>query len=437
MSMNNENWYPLETSAKIYPAIISPRQPSVFRLSCTFTEEIDPSILQTALNVTITRYPGFCMTLKRGAFWFYFEEMEKTPLLKPEQKYPCQMVDPEEEGGFLFRVTWFKKRVNLEVFHVISDGTGGLEFLKTLVYYYLLLSGKDVKPGASILTLGHKPTPEERENSFLRYYDPEIPADRADTLALHYSGTPLPPGHSRALHIRAQTAPLLELSHYYDVTLTEYLTAQFLRSFFVVLSGTTDSEKAVKISVPINLRKLFPSQTLRNFTYFANLGEPLANASEPLEDTLQYIKTNLRAMCQREPLVARLNPNVSSEKNPLLRAAPLSLKQLVLRQAHHILGDNLFTASYSNLGIIRLDESLCRHIENFDFGLSCSDSIPLNLSMLTWGDTAYMTFSSIIAERDVERAFVRKLSEAGLRLEILSGGDETLPEKGGSHENLS
>ena len=84
--MNNETWYPLETSAKIYPAIISPRQPSVFRLSCTFNEEIDPDILQTALNVTITRYPGFCMTLKRGAFWFYFEVGMRVPYLPQHKK---------------------------------------------------------------------------------------------------------------------------------------------------------------------------------------------------------------------------------------------------------------------------------------------------------------------------------------------------------------
>lgn len=431
--MNNENWYPLETSAKIYPAIISPRQPSVFRLSCSFEKEIDPDILQTALNVTVTRYPGFAMTLKRGAFWFYFEEMDRTPHLQPEQNYPCQMVDPSQEDGFLFRVTWFRNRVSLEVFHVITDGTGGLEFLKTLVYYYLLLSGEDVKPGDTVRTLAHKPTPEERENSFLRYYDPEIPPDRNDSIALHYSGTALPEGHSRALHIRTQTAPLLALAHDGDVTLTEYLTAQFLRSFFEVLAGGTDSEKPVKISVPINLRKLFPSDTLRNFTYFANIGEPLSCADEPLEATLGYIRTQLRAMCAREPLISRINPNISSEKNPLLRAAPLDLKQLVLRQAHHILGDNLFTASFSNIGVIRLDDSMARHIRCFDFGLSCSDLVPLNLSMLSYGDTAYMTFSSIIEERDVERVFARKLSDAGLKLQIWSSD----PKTGGIRENLS
>ncbi len=431
--MKNENWYPLETSAKIYPAIISPRQPSVFRLSCTFEKEIDSGILQTALNVTMTRYPSFAMTLKRGAFWFYFEELDSHPVLQPETNYPCQMVDPEQEGGFLFRVTWFKNRVNLEVFHVIADGTGGLEFLKTLVYYYLLLSGEDVKPGETVRTLKCKPTAEEQENSFLRYYDPQIPSDRTDSIALHYSGTALPTGHSRAVHVRTETAALLELSHSTGVTLTEYLTAVFLCSFFDVLSGTTDSDKPVKISVPINLRKIFPSQTMRNFTYFANIGETLAHKDEPFETTAKNIQKLLREMSRPESLTSRINPNVSSEQNILLRAAPLSIKQLVLRQAHHILGDNLFTASFSNLGIIRLDESMQKHILGFDFGLSCSDSIPLNLSMLTYNNTAFMTFSSGIEERSVEQAFIRRLSAAGAKICVLTSD----PENGGSHALLS
>ncbi len=431
--MKNENWYPLETSAKIYPAIISPRQPAVFRLSCTFTEEIDPAILQTALNVTLTRYPGFAMTLKRGAFWFYFEELSSTPELQPEQYYPCRMIDPKEENGFLFRASWYKNRVNLEIFHVIADGSAGLEFLKTLAYYYLLLSGKDVRPGEFVRTLSGKPTPEEQENSFLRYYDPKIPSDRTDSPALHYSGTPLPEEHTRALHVRTETAPLIALSHAGDATLTEYLTAQFLRAFFEVLSGTAGSEGSVKISVPINLRKLFPSQTLRNFTYFANIGEPLTNAGESFEETLRSVKAQLHDMCVRESLISRINPNVSSENNLLLRAAPLSLKQLVLRQAHHILGDNLFTASFSNLGMIRLDDSMEKHISGFDFGLSCSDLIPLNLSMCSFKDTAYMTFSSRIEERDVERAFVRKLSAEGLKPVIRTSG----PKGGNGNADLS
>ena len=431
--MNNEKWYPLETSAQIYPAIVSPRQPSVFRLSCTFEKEIDPLIMQNALNVTMARFPSFAMTLKRGSFWFYFEELEKKPLLRPEEKCPCLMVDPDREDGFLFRVTWYRNRVNLEVFHVIADGTGGLEFLKTLVYYYLLLSGEDVRPGEYVQTLKYKPTAEEQENSFLRYYDPQIPPDRSDSAALHYSGTPLPGGQTRALHVRTGIGPLLDLSHAGNVTLTEYLTAQFLRSFLDVLKDSSDSDKPVKISVPINLRKIFPSKTMRNFTYFANIGEPLSAADEPFEETLQLIRTQLREKCVPESLIARINPNVSSEKNPLLRAAPLTLKQLVLRQAHHILGDNLFTASFSNLGIIRLDDSMQKHISGFDFGLSISDLIPLNLSMCSYTDRVFMTFSSGIMEHDVERTFIRRLSAEGLSLQVYTSG----PEIGESNAQMS
>ncbi len=431
--MNNEKWYPLETSAKVYPAIISPRQPSVFRLSCTFDSEIDPTILQTALNVTMKRYPSFSMTLKRGSFWFYFEELEQTPKLKPEENYPCQMVDPDEEDGFLFRVTWYKARVNLEIFHVIADGTAGMEFLKTLVYYYLLLSGEDVHPGEYVRTLPSKPTPEEQENSFLRYYDPRIPSDRTDSPALHYSGTPLPQGHLRATHIRTETASLLELAHAADVSVTEYLTAQLLRSFYDVMADLSDQDLPVKISVPINLRKIFPSETLRNFTYFANIGGLLSERDEPFQMTVQKIRSMLRSMCAPGSLISRINPNVSSEKNPLLRAAPLSLKQLVLREAHHILGDNLFTASFSNLGVIRLDDSMQKFIRGFDFGLSVSDRIPLNLSMCSFEGMAFMTFSSGIEERSVEKTFARKLGADGLRLQVFSSDQET----GGANEKMS
>jgi hypothetical protein len=250
---------------------------------------------------------------------------------------------------------------------------------------------------------------------------------------MHYHGTKLPLGHSRALHIRTETAPLLKLSRDAGGTVTEYMTALLLRSFSEVLAENSDSQKQVKISVPINLRNIFPSDTLRNFTYFANVGEPLSKFNEPFEKTLQSIKNQLYALKQPESLIARINPNVSSEQNLLLRAAPLSLKQLVMRQAHHILGDDLFTASFSNLGQIILDDSISRHICGFDFGLSVSDLIPLNLSMLSFANVMFMTFSSGIEEKDVERIFVRKLSEKGLYLEIFSSE----PEDGGKNGVLS
>jgi hypothetical protein len=128
-SMIDEDvWYELDTAAKLYPAILSPKQANVFRLCCTLTEPVDPEILQTALYITIQRYPSFNVRLKRGLFWFYFESNTNLPVVSEETTYPCQMIDPAQNGDYMFRVSWFGHRINLEIFHVIADGTGGIDF---------------------------------------------------------------------------------------------------------------------------------------------------------------------------------------------------------------------------------------------------------------------------------------------------------------------
>ena len=408
--MKDEKWYPLETSAKIYPAILSPRQPNVYRLACVLTEDVDPQILQEALNLTMTRYPSFCVNLKAGVFWFFFQETDKKLKLQPETDYPCRMIDPTDEDGFLFRVLWYKRRISLEVFHVIADGTGGMEFLKTLVYYYLLLSGKPVKPGNNIRTLETKPTEEESENSFLRYYDPAIKPDRKDFKALHYEGTVIPNDGYRAVNCSVPNQPLVDLAHRYHATVTEYLAALTLRSFCRVLPEPEDKSSLIRISIPINLRKLLPSDTLRNFTYFANVGVPYSRAGDSLEDLLTTVQEQLHEANRKETILPRITPNVTAEQNPFLKLAPLGLKQIVLREAHHVLGDELFTSSLSNMGLIRLDDSLSEYIDRFEFALSTSDRIPLWLSMLSYKDHMNITFSSTIKEKLVEREFIRGLS---------------------------
>ena len=113
---------------------------------------------------------------------------------------------------------------------------------------------------------------------------------------------------------------------------------------------------------------------------------------------------------RKETILPRINPNFTAEQNPFLKLAPLGLKQIVLREAHHVLGDELFTSSLSNMGLIRLDDSLSEYIDRFEFALSTSDRIPLWLSMLSYKDHMNITLSSTIKEKLVEREFIRGLS---------------------------
>lgn len=423
--MNEDTWFKLDTAAKVYPAIISPEQANVFRLSCTLNEDIRQEILSIALEITLQRYPSICVTMKKGAFWFYFETNMNRPKVRPELSYPCQMVDIGKNRRFLFRCNFYGRRINLEFFHVVTDATGGIEFLKTLVFYYLQLRGFSVSPDGLIKTLADPLCDEETENSFLRYYDPVIKADRGSKQrAFHFRGTPLPFPQTRAVHAQLSAKALLDLVHQQQVTITEYLTAVFIQAYFRAVEAPKNLKEMVIISVPVNLRKPFPSQTLRNFTFFINVGESFEKKDQAFPVLLEKIKTDFRAQNCKEIFLPRMNPNVSAESNPVMRAAPIQMKQVVLKQAHHIIGDNLFTCSFSNLGVVNVSPLMEPYIQRFDFGLSTSEKIPLNLSMCTFRDQISMTFSASIREKAIEKEFLRFLVLQGLEVTIETSGEE-------------
>ncbi len=417
---NKDTWYKLDTAAKLYPAILSPKQASVFRLSCILKEPVDPEILQAALTVTIRRYPTFNVRLKRGIFWFYFETNEKLPMIRTESVHPCQLIDPKENNDFLFQVSWFESRINLEIFHGITDGSGGLEFLKTLIYYYLLLQGKTVQTSGMIRTLEQTADPEETENSFHRYYDPHLQSSRGEEKAYHLSGKTLLEHQLRLIHGLIPAEELVNKARSYQATVTEYLTAVLLSAFFVVDNGQSDPDKIVKISVPINLRNLFPSQTLRNFSFFVNVGERFRNRQTGFDILLSTVKTQMKSQIRKDLIAARMNPNVSMEKNTALQVVPLDIKQALIKQVHRIVGDDLFTCSLSNLGVIKMPESMAPFISRFDFSLSISERVPLNCSICSSNGIVSCTFSSSLREASVEQAFFRILAADRLPITIES-----------------
>lgn len=413
-----DTWFELDTAAKLYPAIMSPKQASVFRLSCTLTDPVDPEMLQTALYVTIQRYPSFNVRLKRGVFWNYFEPNTNHPTVSEETAYPCQMLDASKNNDFLFQVTWFGKRINLEIFHVIADATGGIEFLKTLVFYYLSLQGKVVATQGLIRTLETKIDPEETENSFVRYYDPKIVTSRAEEKAFHYSGSSLPFQHSRLIHGLISTEDLLDKVHAYHATVTEYLTAVLIKAYLNASESLIKSEDIVKISVPINLRAIFPSRTVRNFSFYMNIGEKYQQKDDRFESLLRKVSEQMKEQLQREKILARMNPNVSFEKNAAIRAVPLDVKLAVIRQVHQMIGEDLFTCSLSNIGVIGIPDSMRPFIARFDFGLSTSDKIPVNCSVCSYKGIVSITFSSSIKETTLEKEFFRFLAKDGLQVTI-------------------
>ena len=58
--------------------------------------------------------------MKQGFFWNYLEYNSKEPVVEKERDYPCKYIDPKTSNNYLFKVTYFEKKINIFYCVVIS-----------------------------------------------------------------------------------------------------------------------------------------------------------------------------------------------------------------------------------------------------------------------------------------------------------------------------
>ena len=257
-------WHTLDNAAKIFPANTDKRDTKVFRFSCELYEEVEPDFLSKALEKTLQKFPYYCSILKRGLFWYYIENTERKPVVHMENRYPCATLYYPERKSLLFDISYYHKRINLEIHHVLSDGSGALLFLRTLVYYYIL-----EKYQLQNVSLESTTTASEKStDSFLKYFKKEKAQKKEKKpFAYHIKGEKLDIGQMGVIEGCVSVKSLLDLSKQHHVTITEFLVALWIYSIYEGMS-IKEQKKPVVISIPVNLRNYFPSETTRNFFFF-------------------------------------------------------------------------------------------------------------------------------------------------------------------------
>lgn len=420
-TIKNENrWYRLDNAAKIYPAISSASHANVFRVAVRLKEAVNPKILQEALELTLRRFPSFDVRMQKGMFWYYLENNPSKPVVTPEKAPICRPIFLKETNGYLFRVSYYNTRMSLEVFHVVADGTGAIAFLKSLLYEYLLLEGKNVEADDGILDVKMYPSADEVEDSFQKYYDPNIKSSRAEKKAYTISGTRISPEAVRVTHGIIPIDEYKHLAKHSGVTVTQYTAALMIYSIYETQLKGKGSRLPVKVSVPINLRSFFPSQTLRNFTSYVNVGLVISAREYTFEEILSTISDQIKNDVQKEKLIEKIGANVSAERSPFMRLAPLFLKSIALKTAYFLYGERLVTSTLSNLGMINLPESMAKYVERFEFVLGAPVKNMMNCAMCTTGEKLTISFSRVMEETEIERFLFRFLSRQGLHITIES-----------------
>jgi NRPS condensation-like uncharacterized protein len=414
-------WYRLDNAAKLYPAIKSRKWASIFRLSVTLKEVVRPDILQKALEDVAPRFPSMCLTLRRGVFWYYLEHNSNTPLIHKDAANPCIPIKPKLNRGFLFRVRYHNRRIAVELFHSLSDGTGGIVFLKTLTAQYLRLAGHDIPATYGILDLSLLPDPEELEDSFTLFKDKKVRRTWRENKAYHIDGTPEEPNRLNIITGVISLQALLEKARELKVSITELLCAVYIYAVYRLQKAENPRlQLPVKISVPINLRKFYNTKSLRNFSTYVNPGIDPALGDYTFEETLCQVHHFMRYEVNEKLLAARVNNNVQKELNLALRLAPLFIKNIAVLATFNLVGEKMFTGTISNLGSVEVPPEMEPLIDRFDFLLGPPKYNKTACAVISFGKKLTINFSRTIEEPFVERLFFTQLVRMGIKVRIES-----------------
>ncbi len=423
----NLHWLRLDNAAKIYPAARRKNWSNVFRQSVTLRQNVDIEILRSALSVTVKRFPSIAARLRKGVFWFYLQQVESAPEIKEEYSYPLTFMSKAEMRRCAFRVIVYQNRIAVEFFHSLTDGTGALIFLKNLVAEYLEQKYKIRIPYEhGILDRHMEPTEEELEDCFPQNAS-KVTASRKDTNAWHMDGEAEKDGFLNLTCFKIPAKEALKLAHDYNSTLTVFMNAVMmlaLRNLQNEINPNVRRQKRIKLLIPINLRNLFPCNTLRNFAMYtvAEIDPRLGEYS--LEEICNIVKHKMGLDFTAKHMSCVIATNVNNEKNPLVRLIPLPIKNAVMKAIFDSVGEKKSCLTLSNLGQIKLPSVMEPYIERFDFILGAQATAPYNCGMLSFGDTVYINFIRNIKDAGLERHYFAILQSLGLPVTVESNQNE-------------
>jgi len=413
-----DTWYRLDNVGKFYSSEAGSSFQTVFRFSATFVDDVDELALQHATEKAVSFFPNFNVCLRNGMFWHYLESASRPPTISHENLPICFGLHVDTKS-VLFRVSYYQRRVNLEVSHMVSDGRGTMSFFKALLSSYAQerygIEGPFLDYDGSDF--------QKSEDSFDKYYErgkralePEGPEelspvqkgkvyrlsgwrDAADPTYLEY-------------HLPSEE--VLSLARSYGVSVTSLICAAIICAIRAEMPFRA-RQRTIRISIPVDLRQAFGSTTTNNF-FGLTFVSYTPTSDEPVEKVAAQIHSQLAHVAQAKQLKPRMNRMISLEKSPFLRYAPLFIKDLVILWASRIAARDA-TLTVSNLGQIRVDERLAPFLTDINILISTTG---LNLSICSLGGDLSIGISTIFSNLGVVKHFCRFFSSQGIKGHINS-----------------
>jgi NRPS condensation-like uncharacterized protein len=419
-------WLKLDNAAKLFPAIMSGELTSVFRITAFLKKPIKFTAIKEAVEITSRRFPYFSVSLGSGLFWYYLEYNHQLPRILTEEKIPCTAFAVKRKNEPLYRILVKGNRISVEFIHILTDGGGAFEYLKSLLFTYFRLNGNNIRSDEEIILPESPISEEEIEDGYKRFFRKRIPPPGKLTKAWH-----LPfslDGKPRLKIIRSQITldKLLEVAGSHNVSVTEYMVSVYLFTLQMIYLEEKEKVKkqkrgVLRIEVPVNLRKKFPSKTMRNFSLFVLPEIDLRLGVYSFDEILKIVTYQLQTGADVKQITRFLSQNVGHEKSPFVRLLPLFIKCIAISAVYKRLGSNQCSGILTNLGRVKLPEEMEDLIDAFEVVPTPPNThVKISCAMVTFRNQLRLDFGNISRSTSFEMHFLKYLTESGIPVKILT-----------------
>ena len=411
-------WRKLDNSAKIFPISAGKKFSTVFRLSVILKQNVNASILEKAVNITLEKYVSFKVKMKTGFFWYYFEYNTKKPIVEQEKDYPCKYIDPKENNDYLFKVTYFGKKINIDIFHSLTDGNSGSTFFREIIYNYLEMAHCNElnNEKRTIRKIDYN-----TEDSYILNYKKDLKSNASSKKAYILKGRTIKLGAVSAIHEIIDVNDLKKECSIYNVTITQYLSAVLIYSIYFANYKKNNGKKPIKLCIPVNLKKYFQSKTISNFFSYITLEIFLNNIDATFENILELVKNDFNRKLTEEEIIKTMSANVKLGNNLAVRTVPLILKKILVRLSY-IEIRKYTTITFSNIGRIGIIGKYKEYIDNFLMLIAPEPVERIKCSSCTFEDKMVFTFTSILEDSNIEKVFYEFLKSKNIKVYIESNG---------------
>lgn len=413
-------WRKLDNSAKIFPISAGKKYSTVFRYSAVLKEKIDAKILVKAVDNSLNKFKYFRMKLRKGFFWHFLEYNEKLAIVERESVYPCEYVNPKECNDYLFRISYYKNKINVDYYHVLTDGNSALELFKEILYQYIELKNPE------------KFKKETRDKDFLKYdlkatddflknYDINVKYNDNSELAYVIKGNRLPIEKIATVHEYIDSNELRAKAKEYNATITQYLSAVLI---YAIYNSNMDKQKLdkkpIKLCIPVNLRRYFESKTISNFfSYFTVVAHIKKDNLNTFEQIIKIVKNEFEKKLTKEEIIKTMSRNVKIGTNRFIRIIPIHLKMLLVRIGFSIIR-KYTTMTFSNVGRFGLLKDYQDYVDHVLMMIAPEPIEKIKTTAISYNNITAFSFTTNIMNTDIEYEVKTILENDGLKVGIES-----------------